>query len=141
MAYGHLTGGMLAEVEGFPDAMRLIDLIVDTIRFVCSSFRSLISTRNCFTGEQTDEGVQLQIIKALLTAVTTPSCDVHEGTLLKVKSPLAKIRRLSHWQAVRTCYSIYLASKNIVNQTTAKATLTQMLSVIFQRMESLGVRH
>lgn len=111
MAYGHLTGEMLAEVEGFPDAMRLIDLIVDTIR-------------TCFIGEQTDEGVQLQIIKALLTAVTTPSCDVHEGTLLK---------------AVRTCYSVYLASKNIVNQTTAKATLTQMLSVIFQRMETLGM--
>eukprot|EP00047_Mylnosiga_fluctuans_P017396 m.61060 g.61060 ORF g.61060 m.61060 type:complete len:1686 (-) comp7058_c0_seq3:111-5168(-) len=110
MAYGHLTGDMLAEVEGFPDAMRLVDLIVDTIR-------------NCFVGEQTDEGVQLQIIKALLTAVTTQTCDIHEGTLLK---------------AVRTCYSIYLASKNIVNQTTAKATLTQIISVIFQRLEALG---
>lgn len=41
-------------------------------------------------------------------------------------------------KAVRTCYNIYLASKNLVNQTTAKATLTQMLSVIFQRMESLA---
>lgn len=39
MAYGHLTGNMLAEVEGFPDAMRLIDLIVDTIRFENSPTR------------------------------------------------------------------------------------------------------
>ena len=31
MAYGHMNGNMLTEVEGFPDAMRLIDLIVDTI--------------------------------------------------------------------------------------------------------------
>eukprot|EP00054_Salpingoeca_dolichothecata_P019245 m.119519 g.119519 ORF g.119519 m.119519 type:complete len:1767 (+) comp23182_c0_seq1:115-5415(+) len=109
MAYGHINGNMLAEVEGFPDAMRLVDLIVDT---VC----------RCFVGDATDEGVQLQIIKALLTAVTSNTCDVHEGTLLK---------------AVRTCYNIYLASKNLVNQRTAKAGLTQMLSVIFQRMESL----
>ena len=39
-------------------------------------------------------------------------------------------------KAIKTCYNIYLASKNLVNQTTAKATLTQMLSVIFQRLES-----
>ena len=43
--------------------------------------------------------------------------------------------------AVRTCYNIYLASKNLINQTTAKATLTQMLSVIFARMENQAVSH
>ena len=112
MAYGHLTGELLAEVDGMPDATRLIDLIVDTIRYVReraqmralfssgnthahhpSSWNSYVSTlslfpwhcRNCFVGEQTDEGVQLQIIKALLTAVTTTTCDVHEGTLLRVR--------------------------------------------------------
>jgi len=37
---------------------------------------------------------------------------------------------------VRTCYDIYLSSKNLVNQTTARATLTQMLNVIFARMEN-----
>lgn len=45
---------------------------------------------------------------------------MHEATILK---------------AVKTCYNIYLASKNLVNQTTARATLTQMLNVIFTRME------
>jgi len=45
---------------------------------------------------------------------------VHEATILK---------------AVKTCYNIYLASRNLVNQTTARATLTQMLNVIFTRME------
>eukprot|EP00057_Strongylocentrotus_purpuratus_P021387 XP_011675861.1 PREDICTED: brefeldin A-inhibited guanine nucleotide-exchange protein 1-like [Strongylocentrotus purpuratus] len=108
IAYGHLTG------EG-PDSTapgkKLIDRIVETI---CG----------CFIGTQTDEGVQLQIIKALLTAVTSPTCEVHEGTLLQV---------------VRTCYNIYLASKNLINQTTAKATLTQMLNVIFSRMEQQAI--
>ncbi|XP_018428534.1 PREDICTED: brefeldin A-inhibited guanine nucleotide-exchange protein 1-like [Nanorana parkeri] len=57
---------------------------------------------------------------ALLTVVTSPYVEIHEATVL---------------QTVRTCYNIYLASKNLVNQTTAKATLTQMLNVIFTRME------
>uniref|UniRef100_A0A8C6RXC4 ADP ribosylation factor guanine nucleotide exchange factor 2 n=1 Tax=Nannospalax galili TaxID=1026970 RepID=A0A8C6RXC4_NANGA len=105
IAYGHITGN--APDSGAP-GKRLIDRIVETI---CS----------CFQGPQTDEGVQLQIIKALLTAVTSPHIEIHEGTIL---------------QTVRTCYNIYLASKNLINQTTAKATLTQMLNVIFTRMEN-----
>ncbi|XP_065422753.1 brefeldin A-inhibited guanine nucleotide-exchange protein 2 isoform X8 [Chrysemys picta bellii] len=105
IAYGHITGN--APDSGAP-GKRLIDRIVET---VC----------NCFQGPQTDEGVQLQIIKALLTAVTSPYIEIHEGTIL---------------QTVRTCYNIYLASKNLINQTTAKATLTQMLNVIFTRMEN-----
>ena len=47
--------------------------------------------------------------------------EIHEGTVLLT---------------VRTCYNIYLASKNLINQTTARATLTQMLNVIFSRMEN-----
>ncbi|XP_063238863.1 brefeldin A-inhibited guanine nucleotide-exchange protein 1 isoform X2 [Bacillus rossius redtenbacheri] len=108
IAYGHLTGNI-------PDSTTpgkfLIDRIVETI---CG----------CFSGPQTDEGVQLQIIKALLTVVTSQHVEVHEGTVLL---------------AVRTCYNIYLASKNLINQTTARATLTQMLNVIFTRMECQAV--
>lgn len=62
--------------------------------------------------------------QALLTIVTSNTCEIHEGTVL---------------HTVRTCYNIYLASKNLVNQTTAKATLTQMLNVIFARMENQAV--
>ncbi|XP_056588700.1 brefeldin A-inhibited guanine nucleotide-exchange protein 2 isoform X2 [Triplophysa dalaica] len=105
IAYGHITGN--APDSGAP-GKRLIDRLLETI---C----------NCFQGPQTDEGVQLQIIKALLTAVTSPHIEIHEGTILLT---------------VRTCYNIYLASRNLINQTTAKATLTQMLNVIFTRMES-----
>ncbi len=36
---------------------------------------------------------------------------------------------------VRTCYNIFLMSRSTVNQTTAKASLTQMLNCVFQRME------
>ncbi|XP_039270898.2 brefeldin A-inhibited guanine nucleotide-exchange protein 1-like [Styela clava] len=105
IAYGILVGN--APDSTLP-GKRLIDRVIDTI---C----------NCFMGVQTDENVQLQIIKVLLTAVTSNNCEIHDGTIL---------------QAVRTCYNIYLASRSVVNQTTAKATLSQMLNVIFARMEA-----
>uniref|UniRef100_A0A4W5MX50 ARF guanine nucleotide exchange factor 1 n=1 Tax=Hucho hucho TaxID=62062 RepID=A0A4W5MX50_9TELE len=108
IAYGHLTG---SGPDSAAPGKKLMDRIIETI---CG----------CFQGPQTDEGVQLQIIKALLTAVTSQHIEIHEGTVL---------------QAVRTCYNIYLASKNLINQTTAKATLTQMLNVIFARMENQAV--
>uniref|UniRef100_A0A672QPV6 ARF guanine nucleotide exchange factor 1 n=1 Tax=Sinocyclocheilus grahami TaxID=75366 RepID=A0A672QPV6_SINGR len=108
IAYGHLTG---SAPDNTTPGKKLIDRIIET---VCG----------CFQGPQTDEGIQLQIIKALLTAVTSQHIEIHEGTVL---------------QAVRTCYNIYLASKNLINQTTAKATLTQMLNVIFARMENQAV--
>ena len=63
-------------------------------------------------------------LQALLTVVTSTTCEIHEGTVL---------------QTVRTCYNIYLASRNLVNRTTANATLTQMLNVIFSRMEAQAV--
>lgn len=72
IAYGHLTGNI-------PDSSNpgkfLIDRIVATI---C----------NCFMGPQTDEGVQLQIIKALLTVITSQYVEVHEGTVLQVSVKL-----------------------------------------------------
>uniref|UniRef100_A0A671WUV1 ARF guanine nucleotide exchange factor 2 n=1 Tax=Sparus aurata TaxID=8175 RepID=A0A671WUV1_SPAAU len=108
IAYGHITGNA---PDSRTPGKRLIDRLVETI---C----------NCFQGPQTDEGVQLQIIKALLTTVTSPHIEIHEGTVLLT---------------VRTCYNIYLASRNLINQTTAKATLTQMLNVIFTRMENQAV--
>lgn len=108
IAYGHFTGNKYD--SRYEEGQLLIDTIVSSI---C----------NCFTGPTTDDNVQLQIIKALLTIVTSQSCAVHESSILLV---------------VRTCYNIYLASKNLVNQTTAKATLTQMLNVIFSRMESFS---
>lgn len=68
IAYGHLTGNIQDSAN---PGKFLIDRIVTTI---C----------NCFNGPQTDEGVQLQIIKALLTVVTSQHVEVHEGTVLQV---------------------------------------------------------
>lgn len=111
IAYGHLTG---SERDGRrEEGQLLVDSIVEAI---C----------NCFNGPNTDTGVELQIIKALLTIVTSQHCPVHEGSILL---------------SVRTCYNIYLASKNETNQKTAIATLRQMLSVIFKRMESFSLEN
>ncbi|KAL7059279.1 hypothetical protein AAHC03_013401 [Spirometra sp. Aus1] len=103
IAYGHVSN----DAYDSSGKTRLIERIVATI---CS----------CFQGVNTDDEVQLQVIKALLTVITSPVVEVHERDILLV---------------VRTCYSIYMATRNIVNQTTARATLTQMLNVIFQKME------
>jgi hypothetical protein len=37
--------------------------------------------------------------------------------------------------AIWTCYTIFLTTKSPVNQATAKATLTQMISIVLRRME------
>ncbi|ETV92066.1 hypothetical protein H310_13588 [Aphanomyces invadans] len=81
-----------------------------------------IVTCICSCNDHHDEEVQLQVLKAVLQAVTSRTCDVHEHSLLK---------------SVRACYHIHLVSKNTMNQTVAKATLQQMVSVVFQRMEHM----
>lgn len=67
----------------------------------------------------------MKVIKALLIAITSSHCEVHEASLLL---------------AVRACFHIHLISKNQINKTTAKAALTQMLSVVNQRMENFDAR-
>lgn len=66
------------------------------------------------------EKVQLQIVKAILTLGTSPSCEVHGQSLL---------------MCLRACYNIFLSTKNIDVQTSAKAVLTQIVCAVFQRME------
>lgn len=70
LLYGHLTGNV-------PDTLCpekfLIDRIVSTI---C----------RCFNGPQTDDRVELQIIKALLTLVTSQYVEVHESNVLQVSN-------------------------------------------------------
>nr|XP_024388580.1 brefeldin A-inhibited guanine nucleotide-exchange protein 2-like isoform X2 [Physcomitrium patens] len=75
----------------------------------------------CKCYDMAEDGIELLVMKTLLSAVTSTSLQVHGDSLLK---------------AVRTCYNIYLGSKSPVNQTTAKASLTQMLVIVFQRMEA-----
>lgn len=75
----------------------------------------------CKCHELGDDSVELLVIKTILSAVTSVSLRIHGDSLLLI---------------VRTCYDIYLGSKNVVNQTTAKASLIQMLVIVFRRMEA-----
>lgn len=68
-----------------------------------------------------DDHMELLVLKTLLSAVTSIPLRIHGDCLLQI---------------VRTCYDIYLGSKNVVNQTTAKASLIQMLVIVFRRMEA-----
>ena len=68
--------------------------------------------------ESTPDTVCLQIVKALLSLVLSPTVLVHHSSLLK---------------AVRTVYNIFLLSTNQVNQMVAQGGLTQMVHHVFTR--------
>ncbi|KAL0379648.1 UNVERIFIED_CONTAM: Brefeldin A-inhibited guanine nucleotide-exchange protein 2 [Sesamum angustifolium] len=102
IAHGYLHGE--ADPSGGPEA-KLLSKLID-------------SACKC---HDLGENMELLVIKALLSAVTSVSLRIHGDCLLQV---------------VKTCYDIYLSSKNMVNQTTAKASLVQMLVIVFRRMEA-----
>uniref|UniRef100_A0A7E4WE95 SEC7 domain-containing protein n=1 Tax=Panagrellus redivivus TaxID=6233 RepID=A0A7E4WE95_PANRE len=94
-----------------PDASNPDTLLIDRIvESVCYPFQ----------GPHTDDEVQLRIIRTVLIVVLSNTAKVHDHALLR---------------AVRTCFDIYLASKNKVNTSTAKGILTQTISHIFNAME------
>jgi len=108
IAYGFLTG---KGSDPFSEAAKDVAprcLIDSVIECVC----------NC--KEQTDEQVQLKVIRTLLVAVTSQTCEVHGNSLVL---------------AVSTCVKIHRDTKNSANQQTAGKSLTQMLNVVTQRME------
>ncbi|KAF5204476.1 Brefeldin a-inhibited guanine nucleotide-exchange protein [Thalictrum thalictroides] len=74
----------------------------------------------CVDNSSSDSTI-LQVLKVLLTAVASTKFRVHGEPLLGV---------------IRICYNIALNSKSSVNQATSKAMLTQMISIVFRRMES-----
>ncbi|KAF7355292.1 Protein transport protein sec71 [Mycena sanguinolenta] len=82
----------------------LVDLVANTIA-ACHS-------------ETTPEPVSLQIVKALLSLVLSPTILVHHSSLLK---------------AVRTVYNVFLLSSDPVNQMVAQGGLTQMVHHVFTR--------
>lgn len=85
----------------------LVDLVVHTITA-------------CHT-EATPETVSLQVVKALLALILSPTIYVHHSSLLK---------------AVRTVYNIFLLSTDAVNQMVAQGGLTQMVHHVFTRCSS-----
>lgn len=99
-------------LEGDPglEGGKNVQLFTDILNIVCSCVDNLSS-----------DSTILQVLKVLLTAVASTKFRVHGESLLGV---------------IRVCYNIALNSKSPVNQATAKAMLTQMISIIFRRMET-----
>ncbi|KAJ6807636.1 brefeldin A-inhibited guanine nucleotide-exchange protein 2-like [Iris pallida] len=104
-----LVSHNLLRGEADPSAGPSSRLLSDLLSAVCSC-HSL-----------SDEIIELLVLKTLLSAVTSVSLRIHGDCLLRV---------------VRTCYDLYLLSKSPVNQTTAKASLVQILVIVFRRMEA-----
>lgn len=89
-------------------------LATSCARFACSSSalpQAQAVELVCRCDDVSDDAVELRLLKALLTAVTSTTLAVHGQALLLV---------------VRACYNIFLTSRSDVNQATAKATLTQV---------------
>ncbi|KAG1907240.1 uncharacterized protein F5891DRAFT_362804 [Suillus fuscotomentosus] len=86
----------------------LVDLVVHTVT-TCHN-------------DTSPETVSLQVVKALLSIVLSPTIYVHHSSLLK---------------AVRTVYNVFLLSTDLVNQMVAQGGLTQMVHHIFARCRSL----
>ncbi|KAF3937435.1 hypothetical protein ABW19_dt0208610 [Dactylella cylindrospora] len=83
--------------------------------------RAIDTIAACFIGDVTDDKVQMQIIKALLSAILNDKFVVHGAGLLK---------------SIRQIYNIFLLSRNAANQTVAQGALTQMVNVVFERMKT-----
>ncbi|XP_028786878.1 brefeldin A-inhibited guanine nucleotide-exchange protein 5-like [Neltuma alba] len=98
-------------LEGDPglDDTKNAMLFTNILNKVCS----------CIDNSSPDSTI-LQVLKVLLTAVASTKFRVHGEPLLGI---------------VRVCYNIALNSKSPINQGTSKAMLTQMISIIFKRME------
>ncbi|GLT85637.1 hypothetical protein SLE2022_038230 [Rubroshorea leprosula] len=99
-------------LEGDPglDGGKNVPLFTEILNMVCG----------CVDNSSPDSTI-LQVLKVLLTAVASTKFRVHGEPLLGV---------------IRVCYNIALHSKSPVNQATSKAMLTQMISIIFRRMET-----
>ncbi|KAF6174948.1 hypothetical protein GIB67_026436 [Kingdonia uniflora] len=99
-------------LEGDPglDGGKNAPLFTDILNRVCGC-----------VGNSSPDSTILQVLKVLLTAVASTKFRVHGESLLGV---------------IRICYNIALNSKSPINQATSKAMLTQMISIIFRRMES-----
>lgn len=99
-------------LEGDPgvEGGKNVPLFTDILNMICVCVDNL-----------SPDSTVLQVLKVLLTAVASSKFRVHGEPLLGV---------------IRVCYNIALNSKSPVNQATSKAMLTQMISIVFRRMET-----
>ncbi|CAB55182.1 ArfGEF [Schizosaccharomyces pombe] len=92
-----------------PSDITLMERVVNTIA-------------SCFCGESTPERVQLQIVKALLAAITSERTIIRHSFLLT---------------AVRQTYNIFLLCKDSTTQAIAQVALLQMVDSVFQRLSTV----
>jgi brefeldin A-inhibited guanine nucleotide-exchange protein len=104
------TGPSVPDSSGRAPQPALVDLVAHTIT-ACHS-------------ETTPDTVSLQIVKALLSLVLSPTTLVHHSSLLK---------------AVRTVYNVFLLSSDPVNQMVAQGGLTQMVHHVFTRCRAPSI--
>jgi brefeldin A-inhibited guanine nucleotide-exchange protein len=90
-----------------PPRVNLIDAAIDTIA-------------GAFQGEGTSEQIEVQVVRALVAGVLNESLPAHSSTLLK---------------AVRQIYNIFILSLSPMNQGVAQASLTQIVNVVFDKVE------
>ncbi|KAM7471006.1 hypothetical protein LguiA_009189 [Lonicera macranthoides] len=88
-------------------------------------FQLIDSVSKC--GNLRDDGIELAVLKVLLSAVRSPFVLVRGDCLVNI---------------VRTCYNVYLGGLSGTNQICAKSVLAQMMIIVFTRVEegAMGVR-
>ena len=75
----------------------------------------------CACADTGDDAVDLRLLRALLTVITTSTLQVHSTALLL---------------CVRSTYNVFLTTKSEVTQATAKATLMQIVNAVYFRIET-----
>ncbi|KAH3677036.1 hypothetical protein WICMUC_001942 [Wickerhamomyces mucosus] len=115
--------------EGKPDLPANDDQIENTVSSSSSSSSkvNLIDAAieviaSSFEGEGTDERIEIQVTRALVAAALNEQLPPHGAILLR---------------AVRQIYNIFILSLSPANQGIAQASLTQIVNVIFERVEKL----
>ncbi|KAM7275135.1 hypothetical protein ACFE04_017001 [Oxalis oulophora] len=120
IAYDHL--------EGDPglDGGRNAPLFTDILNMVCG----------CVDNSSPDSTI-LQVLKVLLTVVASSKFrGVSIVSYYNLIPPLNAVHGEQLLAVIRVCNNIALNSKSPINQATSKAMLTQMISVVFRRMET-----
>lgn len=95
-----------------PPRIGLVDAAIDTIAAA-------------FQGEGSSEQIEIQVVRALVAAVLNDSLPAHGSALLK---------------AIRQIYNIFILSLSPMNQGVAQASLTQIVNVVFDKVEKVTAK-
>jgi len=101
---------------GYVDPLRGADLDAEQFENLIECACSCIDTK--------DEGVYIRLTQVLLASATSTVYGLHQTVLLA---------------AVRTLYNIYLSSKSSATQTTARAAIIQIVSLVFGALQGVPV--